>query len=111
MVHQTTGKALETGGRAILREMGLEAQAVTGTAGGGVWLLDVEISNRRFIFGSTPRDGYSFTELKGGKEVSFLSSEDAPLHAPNDLLWKRSFEILRIALEDPNFKGPKTKVV
>ena len=62
-------KELESACRAVLHKQGIEPTEIKGLSGIGLWILEVEISGRKFIFGSSGREGYSFSEIKDGKEM------------------------------------------
>ncbi len=100
-----SAKELESGCRAMLNKLGIEPTDIKGLSGIGFWILEVEISDRKFIFGSNGREGYSFSEIKDGKEITYIGSDSEPIYGSNDLLWKRSFEIIGLALKDPCYRG------
>lgn len=100
-----SAKKLELACRAMLDKHGIEPKEIKGFSDIGLWFLEVKIGDRSFVFGSNGREGYSFSEMKDGKEIRYIGSDSEPIFGSNDLLWKRSFEILRLALKDTYFRG------
>ena len=99
-----SAKDLESACRAVLHKHGIEPKEIKGFSSIGMWILEVEINDRKFIFGSNGLEGYDFSEIKDGKEIRYLGSDVEPIYASDDLLWKRSFDMIRLALKDPNYR-------
>ena len=100
-----SAKELELACRTMFDKHGIEPTEIKGFSDIGLWFLEVKIGDRNFVFGSNGREGYSFSEMKDGKEIRYIGSDSGPIFGSNDLLWKRSFEILRLALKDPYYRS------
>jgi hypothetical protein len=98
-------KDLETTFRAALNKYGIEPTELKAVSGSGLWLLDLVVCGRKFRFGRSGREGYSFSEIKDGVEIMFMGSDSDPIYASNDYLWYLSVDIIRAALKDPNYRG------
>jgi len=112
MKSRITAQELETGCREALAKIGVTAEKITGSVEtSGDWFLEVEIRQRVFHFGTVSRDGYCFIERCVGKEEDYLAGMPQPIFASDDQLWRMSFDLIRSALADPLFRGPRPVIV
>jgi|GEM_PF-2562062 hypothetical protein len=75
------------------------------------WYIDVTVRNRRFLFQTDRRDGYTFDERKGDAYVHYTLPSGAPCFSDDDKLLVLSLQILEVALADPEFRGYEPKII
>lgn len=75
------------------------------------WWMQIIINRRSFVFGSVIRDGFSFSELESGKEISFVRHLSGTVNMSVDAALKASVEMIVYCLVHPEFKGHDQPVI
>jgi hypothetical protein len=75
------------------------------------WWMRIELHQRTFVFGSVIRDGFSFSELRSGKEISFMRHLSGTVHFSEDAAIKASADMVVYCLIHPEFTGCDQPVI